>query len=104
MEQWGARSVDRDETGYRRGDIFIQPLNNTHAFEYAGQTPPDLPLISVGRGWVLPLLAVMQRECGAGFYSDIWGPTPYCFAAVPPDSYLVFQMRGPMRMVVGGGR
>jgi hypothetical protein len=38
-------------------------------------------------GW----LAIMS--CGAGFYSDGWGPLPFIFCRVPPGQYLVYRVR-----------
>jgi hypothetical protein len=34
-----------------------------------------------------PWLSTMQKQMGAGFYSDVWGPLPFAFGFVPPEQY-----------------
>jgi hypothetical protein len=34
-------------------------------------------------------LTTMRAECGAGFYSDLWGPLPFVFGPTPPEQYEV---------------
>ena len=37
----------------------------------------------------------------AGFYSDLWGPLPYALGRVPPDRYVLREIHGPLRPVLG---
>lgn len=86
LEEAGALPFDAREPTIRVGDTIIQSSNNLIF-------PLDAALVrSMDRRdfYVFPWLTTMDRSLGAGFYSNAWGPLPYAFGPVPPESYHSF--------------
>jgi len=89
LEQLRAKPVDENERGIVSGDLIVIPMNNTNI----SRTLPA----STGRpeqvNFPQFLLATMSTKTGAGFYSSMWGPSPWAFARIPPEPYLVFRVK-----------
>lgn len=98
MEQLGARAIDPANPGWQVGDLLVQPRNNPNTFRFDG---PDLPIIFRFGVPALNYLATMDPAVHAGFYADLWGPLPFAFGQVPPDQYIVMEIRGPIRPILG---
>ncbi len=90
MEQQGAKAVDFWHMPFVKTDAVLMPMGNSrvfappkdgleHWFEYENQSST----------W----LTTMNQSCGAGFYSDDWGPLPYVFCRVPPERYVIMRMK-----------
>lgn len=81
--------------------IVLTPRNNSYLWL------PDAPVIELrqfgGPAWC----ATMNPRVGAGFYSSIWGPMPFAFGEVKPETYVVYQSPagdGPARGRARRGR
>jgi len=90
MEQQGAKAVDFWHMPFVTSDAIVMPMGNSrvyappkdgleHWFEYENESSK----------W----LTTMNQTCGAGFYSDDWGPLPYAFCRVPPERYVILRMK-----------
>lgn len=87
MEKLGAKGVAAKKSIPKSGDFLAIPLNNSN------MTPPDSKeahpwkaLLFQGPGH----LATTSKEVGAGFYASLWGPLPFAFGSVPPETVLVY--------------
>ena len=74
----------------RSGDLMILPSNNTNLKPNPENTFDRTAIIEVP---VLPGIATMNRELGAGFYMDILGPLPFSFGTVPPEKYYILRFK-----------
>jgi len=86
MEARGAKPIDVKSQDFRLGDTFVTPMNETNRFLTRARVSTtdqsfELPVCS----WA----TTMRAECGAGFYSDLWGPLPFVFGPVPAEQYKV---------------
>lgn len=90
MEQQGAKPVDFWHMPFAAGDAVVLPKGNSRVY-----TPPKDGL----EPWfeyeatTMTWLTTMNQSCGAGFYSDDWGPLPYAFGKVPPEKYVILKMK-----------
>ncbi len=89
MEKLGAKEVAAKKSTPQSGDFLAIPLNNSN------MTPPDSKaahpwkaLLFQGPGH----LATTSKEVGAGFYASLWGPLPFAFGRVPPETVLVYAL------------
>jgi 4-amino-4-deoxy-L-arabinose transferase-like glycosyltransferase len=82
----GFRSFDSTHPQTRPGDLMVLPFNNTNLKPIPENT---FERIAVMEFPVFPWMASMNRALGAGFYTDIVGPLPFAFGAVPPEKYYV---------------
>jgi len=95
METQGATRLDLQDAELLPGDVVIVATNNSTG----GMVPPGILVLReraefpLGR-WI----TVLSAPLGAGFYSDIWGPLPFALGDVPPDVYLVGEVRVPARL------
>lgn len=92
MEERGAKPIDVKQQDFRMGDTVVTPMNASNRFltRPLVQTTDqsfELPVC----GWV----TTMHAECGAGFYSDLWGPLPFVFGPVPAEKYQVTVLGTP---------
>jgi 4-amino-4-deoxy-L-arabinose transferase-like glycosyltransferase len=94
LERFGsdAKAVDIGHLQPRWGDFLVIPVNNTNL------ASPGSPLfyswkeLSIdGPRWATTL----SRDVGAGFYASVWGPLPFAFDSVPPETVLVFRLGQP---------
>ena len=85
MEARGAKPVDVTSTNIQAGDTIVTPMSGSNRLKFRASSYLDesfeLPVCS----W----LTTMGAECGAGFYSELWGPLPFVFGPVPPERYEV---------------
>ena len=87
MEARGAKPIDlRHPANVRGGDTIVTPMNASNRIRIGGRGAYidesfEVPVCS----W----LTTMRAECGAGFYSDLWGPLPFVFGPTPPEQYEV---------------
>jgi Dolichyl-phosphate-mannose-protein mannosyltransferase len=90
MEKQGAKAVDFWHMPFASGDAVVLPAGNSRVY-----TPPKdgLEPWFEYEGTTLTWLTTMNLSCGAGFYSDDWGPLPYAFGRVPPEKYVILRMK-----------
>lgn len=88
MQSFGFQPVDLSSYDFETGNLVVLPENNSNV----GGLPPEFIVsqqtfkIDMKSG-----AATIQSGMGAGFYSDFFGPLPYAFGSVPPESYVVVQ-------------
>jgi 4-amino-4-deoxy-L-arabinose transferase-like glycosyltransferase len=86
----GLRAFDSIRSRASSGDLIVLPFNNTNL----SFIPPDqaerLTIIEMP---VLPVLATMSGTVGAGFYTELLGPLPFAFGAVPPEKYYILRWK-----------
>ena len=91
MQAGGARPVDVDRTDeLRPGDWLVQPLNNSSARLSEGL---KTVLVAEYSAPNFPWLATMNVPVGAGFYSQLAGPSPFVFGSVSPEKFWIFQVK-----------
>ncbi len=86
MEASGAKPIDMNHQDFRLGDTFVTPMNGTNRFLTRARIP------TTDQSFEAPVFrwaTTMRAECGAGFYSDLWGPLPFVFGPVPAERYQV---------------
>jgi 4-amino-4-deoxy-L-arabinose transferase-like glycosyltransferase len=86
----GFRAFDSTQPQTRPGDLMVMPLNNTNLKPIPENTFERMAVIEVP---VFPGIASVSRPLGAGFYTDIVGPLPFAFGAVPPEKYYVIRFK-----------
>jgi hypothetical protein len=88
MDAAGARAVAMDRPEFEQGDLLVIPSNNTNVFDFPPQALAEQRTIrEVPSSWVSTM--TFGRS---GFYSDGWGPLPYAFGRVPPETYRVHRI------------
>jgi 4-amino-4-deoxy-L-arabinose transferase-like glycosyltransferase len=90
MEQQGDKPLDVDHHHLLPRDIVVMPTENSYL---VALSPDHFALWFKHDGATLPWLTTMNGACGAGYYSDAWGPLPYVFGRVPADEYQVFRVK-----------
>jgi hypothetical protein len=86
MEARGAKPIDVNNQDFRLGDTVVTPMNGTNRFLTRAR------ISTTDQSFEVPVcswLTTMRAECGAGFYSDLWGPLPFVFGPVPAERYQV---------------
>jgi len=90
MELQGARPVDFHHLPHSSNDVMILPLENSFVFN---PPPSDFTPWFEYDAEASTFLTTMSASCGAGFYSDDFGPLPFVFCRVPAPKYLVFRAK-----------
>ena len=86
MEARGAKPIDMRNPDVRRGDTVVTPMNGSNRIQIGGRGA------YIDESFEVPIcrwLTTMRAECGAGFYSDLWGPLPFVFGPAPAERYEV---------------
>jgi hypothetical protein len=69
------------------GDFLAIPLNNSNMSPpNSKQAHPWKALLFQGPRH----MTTASKEVGAGFYASAWGPLPFAFGDVPPETVLVY--------------
>jgi hypothetical protein len=84
MEQHGFTSVDASGSVLMPGDRIAVPLNNSNVHRLPESSYRTLERIAFPTA---PLVTIMNRTTGAGFYSDVWGPLPFALGPAPAEEY-----------------
>lgn len=86
MEAYGAKAVDALRPAFKPGDHLATPSNNSNVqrLKELAATEPGQILVK-GPRW----LATVSTAVGAGFYASLWGPLPFAFGHVPPETVVV---------------
>lgn len=87
MQHWGAKALDFYTSRCSRGDFIAVPQLNSNLRPLPAGYVQQIDQISepspVG-------VTTMNAEGGAGFYSDMWGPLPFCFGSSSGDRCQAF--------------
>jgi hypothetical protein len=90
MQARGFTPADELGSNFREGDLVIIPENNVEQIDRPAQfdvvAPKTLQLAQ--RRYV----ATMSSPLDAGFYSSLWGPLPFVFGPVPPETYNFYRL------------
>jgi hypothetical protein len=92
MEARGGKPIDTRHQDFRLGDTVVTPRNASNRLLARPR------IASRNEGFELPVcswVTTMCAECGAGFYSDLWGPLPFAFGLVPAEGYEVTVLGRP---------
>ena len=92
MAGFGAWPLTVDQTEMAAGDRLVRPAQNSNLL------PPDPQKTTLQEILELPdfpWFATMNTDSGAGFYSDHWGPLPFAFGSIPPETYFVYLLKPP---------
>lgn len=87
MEAHNCRPVDLRNSRIEQGDVVVVPSNNANVAELAKDW---FHLVERTRCRPFSWLGTVQKNLGAGFYSDRWGPLPFAVGRVQPEEYRVF--------------
>ena len=90
LQEAGHKPLNFDNLGFSAGDIVVIAMNNTNVILLEGElvaTKKVLQFIPC------PWLTTMHKICGAGFYSQQWGPVPFLFGRIPSEEYYVFEIK-----------
>jgi hypothetical protein len=68
----------------------VLPFNNTNLKPIPENTFERIAVIEIP---VSSWITTMGRAVGAGFYTDIVGPLPFAFGAVPSEKYYVVRFK-----------
>jgi hypothetical protein len=87
MQSFGAVPVDFKHPLMQPGDALVIPAQN------ASQHPPDPRKTTLVEFFTTPAsawFATYSGDIGASFYASIFGPLPFAFGGVPPDTVFVY--------------
>jgi len=91
IEALGASALDVKHSVVKAGDVLAIPVNNTNPL------PPPMPEVTASKEMIAVSgpcwLATMDKRMRAGFYASLWGPLPFVFGHVPPESVTVYEFR-----------
>jgi hypothetical protein len=86
MEKEGATALDLHHLRLTQGDHIAMPSDNSNVYPLR-EPVAELETFAIpGGGW----LTTMSKETGAGFYASLWGPLPFAFGPVPPQTVTIF--------------
>jgi hypothetical protein len=94
MQAYGDKPVDVKKRDIAAGDIIVVPINNVNT------VPLKEDRISLKKTLqLIPCrwLTTMQKDIGAGFYLHRSGPVPFIFGKIPPETYLLFETKSPLK-------
>jgi len=92
MQQFRARPVEYDKFAFQTGDQVVIPENTTSTFPVPPQSVAAQQILQFD-----PRAYAATMGLGAGFYSSVWGPLPFSFGRVPPESYLEVRLQQPVK-------
>lgn len=90
MEAAGYKPLNFKDPKISVGDFLVIPQNNTNIF-----FPPSKAASLKGtlKCRLCSWMTTMHHVCGAGFYSQIWGPVPFIFGEIPPETYYIMEVK-----------
>jgi len=92
MNADGASALDVKRSDLKPGDALAVPSNNTNLFPPDSRKTDLVEIYRVPGPW---LLATCNDTMGAGFYASVWGPLPFAFGRVPPETVSVYILKPP---------
>jgi hypothetical protein len=82
-----ARAVVAGQSQPGAGDLLVVPLNNSNVHQPDPQKARPWKALRISGP---PWLTTNSKDLGAGFYASLWGPLPFAFGIVPPETVLVY--------------
>ncbi|HXR03071.1 MAG TPA: glycosyltransferase family 39 protein [Verrucomicrobiae bacterium] len=96
LDAAGASALDSEHAVAQPGDHLAIPHNNSNLFD-PDRFSTNPQKLTLRESLTFPgpsLLATWNETMGAGFYASVWGPLPFVFGRVPPESVSVYDF-GP---------
>ena len=93
MQAFGARPLDVNRSEIAVVDILVRPSQNSNV---PAPDPKIASLLEIFSMPSFPGFATMNLDCGAGFYSQLWGPLPFVFGRIPPEKIYVYAIKMPL--------
>lgn len=90
--------MDADRFVCKRGDVIVISVNNVNRLGVPKNAFDARPSITIP---IRTGLAVLRAEMCAGFYSDLFGPMPFVFGAVPDESFEIHVARLSFAIIGG---
>jgi hypothetical protein len=91
MELGGAKVIERNSPDIASGDILVIPENNCFTFPLGDSV--NETILEIMRLPLETMATTMNRDIGAGFYLDLWGPLPYALSLrLPPERYNILMI------------
>jgi len=90
MEAFGASALDFARSPLKAGDTVAIPADNTNLLMPKPEAVMSREMLAIPGPH---LLATMNETAGAGFYGSLWGPLPFAFGGVPPESVFVYVLK-----------
>ncbi len=90
MNAAGASALDFKQSALKTGDALAVPSNNTNLL------PPDPRKTDLVEIYRVPgpwFVTTCNDKMGAGFYASVWGPLPFAFGRVPPESVSIYILK-----------
>jgi hypothetical protein len=88
METQGAKALDFKKTPINADDIIIVPLNNSGIKRMPKELFVEIQKFQLSTD---TMMATMNSDAGAGFYSDVWGSMPFTFGYETNEKYYAFR-------------
>ena len=88
----GGRPLDAAQGGLAPGDLLFVQVQNANFFSIntANARPVEAFVMPD-----LPWFATFNYDVGAGFYSQVFGPLPFAFGHVPPETVVGYALKNP---------
>ena len=104
LEALGASALDLEHSVADPGDHLAIPRNNSNLFDpnRFSANPQKLTLRETLMFPGPSLLTTWNETLGAGFYASVWGPLPFVFGRVPPESVAIYDF-GPQTQAAPPG-
>jgi hypothetical protein len=90
MEQAGFRPVDIQDLHLQGGDFLVISDNNYLTNKPDPKAIVSREVVELSLPWHI---ATIRQDLGAGWYSSAWGPVPFAFAPVPPETYEIYSLQ-----------
>ena len=89
MQQYGAKRIAVNKDTLVPGDILVMPNNNSNTFP----VPRDrFELVEIKKFAMPSFVSVMSPKSGAGFYTSIFGSSPYVLGKGYPEVYYILKV------------
>ena len=86
LQKYGDTPLDLQHLQLTQGDYIAMPSANSNVYPLKERVAELKTFVVPVHGW----LSTMNGEAGAGFYASAWGPLPFAFGRIPPQSVTVF--------------
>ncbi|HWF19432.1 MAG TPA: glycosyltransferase family 39 protein [Verrucomicrobiae bacterium] len=92
MEQLGVKTANMTHPPPSNGLFLALPTHNVNLMPLNEKIVHKHDVFAVNDG---RLVSTMSGDIGAGFYSSIWGPVPFAFGNVPPETVRIYVIDVP---------
>lgn len=90
MNAAGAKALDFKSSPVKTEDIMAVPSNNTNILPPSPKSAVMMEILKMTGPW---MVTTCKPEMGAGFYASSFGPLPFVFGAVPPETVSIYLIK-----------